>query len=172
MQEQYRPSVLFWVAALAAVAMVVGGLGPWATTLGFSANGTEGDGWIVIVAGGLVAVGMVSTHRRCFAGKGTVVSLLLVGGTVAAMSVYDINHIASGYGGTYSQGVLNPGWGIYLSLAAGFALLIVALAVLAGEVMLEPVAGYRFVAQPAAPAQPASQSPPQHGPKPEHPLGG
>ncbi len=164
--------MLFWVAALAAVAMVVGGLGPWATTLGFSANGTEGDGWVVIAAGGVVAVGMVSTHRRSFAGKGTVVSLLLVGGTVAAMSVYDINHIASGYDGAYSQGVLNPGWGLYMSLVAGVALSIVALAVLAGEVMLEPVAGYGFVPRPAGPAQPASQSPPRHGPGRQDPLGG
>jgi hypothetical protein len=138
MKQQYKPSVLFWVAASAAVAMVVGGLGPWATTLGFSANGTEGDGWIVIAAGGLVAVGMVSTYRRSFAAKRTVVSLLLAGTSVVATSVYDINHIASGYDGAYSQGVLNPGWGLYMSLAAGFAVVIVALAVLAGEVMLEP----------------------------------
>jgi hypothetical protein len=137
-QQQCKPSVLFWVAASAAIAMVVGGLGPWATTLGFSASGTEGDGWIVIVAGGLVAVGMVSARKRSFAGNGTMVSLLLAGTSVVVTSVYDINHIASGYDGAYSQGVLNPGWGIYMSLAAGFALVIVALAVLAGEVMLEP----------------------------------
>jgi hypothetical protein len=137
MQQQYKPSVLFWVAAVAAAAMVVGGLGTWATTLGFSASGTESDGWIVIVAGGLVAVGMVSTHRRSFAGRGTVVSLLLAGGAVAVTSVHDINHIANGYGGAFSQGVLNPGWGIYMSLAAGFALSILALAVLAGETLLD-----------------------------------
>jgi hypothetical protein len=145
-QQQCKPSVLFWVAASAAVAMVVGGLGPWATTLGFSASGTEGDGWIAIVAGGLVAVGMVSARKRSFAGNGTVVSLLLAGTSEPAARGHQRrchvrlrhHHIASGYDGAYSQGVLNPGWGIYMSLAAGFALVIVALAVLAGEVMLEP----------------------------------
>jgi hypothetical protein len=89
-QQQCKPSVLFWVAASAAVAMVVGGLGPWATTLGFSASGTEGDGWIAIVAGGLVAVGMVSARKRSFAGNGAVVSLLLAGTSVVVTSVYDI----------------------------------------------------------------------------------
>jgi hypothetical protein len=154
MQQQYKPCVLFWAAAAAAVAMVVGGFGPWATSLDYSANGTEGDGWIVIVVGGLVAASMVSIHMRSFIGKGTAASLLLAGGVVVVTTVYDINGIANLPGGGFLESVVNPGWGIYTSLAAGIALSVLALAVLAGEVMFEPVPGYAFGPQAAGPPQP------------------
>jgi hypothetical protein len=43
--------------------MVVGGFGPWVTVLGISVSGTEGDGWIVILAAA-AAAGLVFWHDR------------------------------------------------------------------------------------------------------------
>jgi hypothetical protein len=142
---QYKPSVLFWSAALAAAAMVVGGFGPWATALGFSATGTERDGWIVILVGLLVAALMVSVHRRSFVGKATAASLLFAGSVVAVITVYDINQTVNVADGGFLHDVVIPGWGLYMALAAGISLSVLALAVLAGEVMFEPVPGQAHV---------------------------
>src|SRR5215208_6190574 len=49
----------WWAAVVAAAAMIIGGFGPWATALGFvSVNGTHGDGWLVIAAGGAAHAGL------------------------------------------------------------------------------------------------------------------
>jgi hypothetical protein len=142
MHHPRKPSLLFWAAVAAAAAMVVGGLGPWTTTLHFSTNGTDSDGWVMIATGAFVGAHLAWTHTRSFSGKGTAAGLLLAGGIVAATAVYDITDIsaiANGSEPAFLQDVLNPGWGIYVSLAAGVALSILALAVLAGEVMFDPV---------------------------------
>ena len=142
MQHRHKPSVLFWAAVAAAVAMVIGGLGPWTTTLHFSTNGTEGDGWVMIAAGAFVAAHLAWIHMRSVSGKGSAAGLLLAGGIVAATAAYDIHDIsaiANDSDTAFLQDVLSPGWGLYMSLAAGVALSILALAVLAGEVMFDPV---------------------------------
>ena len=142
MHHRHKPSVLFWAAAAAAAAMVRGGLGPWTTTLHFSTNGTEYDGWVMIAAGVFVAAHLAWIRTRSLSGKGTAAGLLLAGGIVAATAVYDISDIsaiANRSEAAFLQDVLSPGWGIYVSLAAGVALSILALAVLAGEVMFDPV---------------------------------
>jgi hypothetical protein len=142
MHHRHKPSVLFWAAVAAAAAMVVGGFGPWTTTLHFSTNGTESDGWVMISTGAFVGAQLAWTHARSFSGKGTAAGLLLAGGIVAVTAVYDLSDIsavANGSEPAFLQDVLSPGWGIYLSLAAGVALSILALAILAGEVMFDPV---------------------------------
>jgi hypothetical protein len=142
MHHRHKPSVLFWVAVAAAAAMVVGGLGPWTTTLHFSTNGTESDGWVMIATGAFVGAQLAWARSRALSGKGTAVGLLLAGGIVAGTAVYDITDISAIANGTepaFLQDVLSPGWGIYVSLAAGVAVSILGLAVLAGEVMFDPV---------------------------------
>jgi hypothetical protein len=142
MHHRHKPSVLFWAAVVAAAAMVVGGLGPWTTTLHFSTYGTESGGWVMIATGSFVGAHLAWTHARSLSGKGTAAGLLLAGGLVAGTAVYDLNDIsaiANGSEPVFLQDVLNPGWGLYVSLAAGVALSILALAVLAGEVMFDPV---------------------------------
>ena len=152
MDAHRKPSVLFWAAVAAAVAMVIGGLGPWTTTLHFSTSGTESDGWVMIATGAFVGAHLAWAHARGFSGKGTAAGLLLGGGIVAATAVYDLSDISAAANGSHAgflQDVLSPGWGIYVSLAAGVALAILALAVLAGEVMFDPVPDEPVGAQPA-----------------------
>ena len=142
MHARRKPSVLFWAAVAAAAAMMVGGLGPWTTTLHFSTYGTEGDGWVMIATGAFVAAHLAWTHARSVSGKGTAAGLLLGGAVAAATAVYDltdISAIANGSEPAFLQDVLSPGWGLYVSLGAGVALTILALAILAGEVMFDPV---------------------------------
>ena len=142
MHHRHKPSVLFWAAVAAAAAMVVGGLGPWTTTLHFSANGTDSDGWVMIASGAFVGAHLAWTHARSVSGKGTAAGLLLAGGIVAVTAIYDlsdISAIANRSEPAFLQDVLSPGWGIYVSLAAGVALSILALAILAGEVMFDRV---------------------------------
>jgi hypothetical protein len=43
--------------------MAIGALGPWVTVIGISVSGTEGDGWIVLVAA-LLAAGLLIWHDR------------------------------------------------------------------------------------------------------------
>jgi len=58
-----QPST-FWFSILAAVLMVIGGFGTWATALGIvSIPGTRGeDGWFVI---GAAVVGLMAVWSRC-----------------------------------------------------------------------------------------------------------
>ena len=63
MQPHHNPSLLFWVAA-AAAAMVVGGLGPWATTLGSWANGIAGDGMSLTAGCALLIVALAVLVRE------------------------------------------------------------------------------------------------------------
>jgi hypothetical protein len=172
MQQQYKPGVLFWLALGGAVAMVIGGFGPWATVLGFSANGTEGDGWIVIVVGIVVAARLAAVNRRRFIGTGTAISLLLAGGLVAGIAVYDINNIERLAEGTFLEDAISPGWGLYMVLTAGVVVLGAAIAVLAGKAMFEPVLGYRFGPQAAGRPQPPPESGAPPSSSPEHPRGG
>jgi hypothetical protein len=53
----------FWWALISCALMAIGALGPWVTVLGFSASGTEGDGWIVLLAA-FLAAGLVLWHDR------------------------------------------------------------------------------------------------------------
>jgi hypothetical protein len=142
MHDHRKPSVLYWAAVAAAAAMMIGGLGPWTTTVLRSTNGTESDGWVMIATGAFVAAHLAWAHARSYSGKGTAAGLLLGGGVAAVTAVYDltdISAIANGSEPAFLQDVLSPGWGIYVSLAAGVALAILALAILAGEVMFDPV---------------------------------
>jgi hypothetical protein len=172
LQQQHKPGVLFWLALGAAAAMVVGGFGPWATVLGFSAAGTEGDGWIVIVIGVVVAAGLAALNRSRVIGSGAAISLLLAGGLVAGIAVYDITNIERVAEGTFLEDAISPGWGLYMVLAAGIVLLGTAVAVLAGKPMFESLPGRLFGPQAAGPPQPppAPGASPPSGP--EHPRAG
>jgi hypothetical protein len=100
-----------WWGIAAAALMVVGGLGPWAKALGVvDVSGREGDGWI-LVAGGVVA----GTLFAIYASRPSV-GLVIAAGTVgvlcAIVAVVDIGSIND------EKPLLEPAWGIYLSLVA------------------------------------------------------
>jgi hypothetical protein len=113
-------SPAYWVAYVAVVGMVVGGLGPWITLGSLSSSGTDGhDGGFVIfaavIAAVLLAVFAATGRRGWLIGAGVVGVLMLIT-TIADLS--DINDNAiSGAG---------PGWGIWLAVIASGILMIAA----------------------------------------------
>jgi len=121
---------LVWASASVA-AMVVGSLGTWARidALGVSAKGTDGDGWTLIVTGG-IALTLIVFHDRRRRGIGPLLVALL-GALIASASVIydwaDLHRVASHW-----HGLIQSGWGIYVaavgsvSLAAACLALIVA----------------------------------------------
>ena len=109
-----QPQV-WWVAVIAGVAMILGGFGPWATAFGLvSVNGTHGDGWFVIAAGG-VSVFLLRSEARTRRGGSRLVWAALAGAGGAAVAIADFAQLAS------TQAV-EPAWGIYAAMLGGIAL--------------------------------------------------
>ncbi len=127
-----RPTWLFWAGIGAAAALVIGGLGPWVTVLGDSANGTEvDDGWLTIGCGCLVAALLLVAHMRGKAGVAVRVALLLpalLATRVTIADIYDVNMTAAGVlsagGASVSQGLVMAAAGAVAALAIGVAALI------------------------------------------------
>ncbi len=117
-----KPLVI-WIAVSAA-AMVLGGLGPWADIADIATvNGTDADGWFIIV-GGLLAAALAlpvllkGTARRSLliaAGVGALATL------IAAIDLADVEGLADGavFGLT-----VETGWGLYLALAGSLSIAI------------------------------------------------
>jgi hypothetical protein len=109
-----------------AVLIAIGGFGPRVTVLGFSVAGTEGDGWIVIIAAA-TAAGLVLWHnadpalwRLAIAGLAAVVAF--------GVAVYDwsqIENIASEAEDELSEffaAAVSPGWGLIVCTLASASL--------------------------------------------------
>jgi hypothetical protein len=114
----------FWVASLASLAMVVGGLGPWATAFTFlSLSGTSMHGWRAVLVG-VVGLAMLGLHWL----RGARLPLILaaVAGALGAMqAVATLGKIESGGAVTVlgqQYRYLVPAWGLYLVLAGAIAL--------------------------------------------------
>jgi Protein of unknown function (DUF2510) len=125
-----QPST-FWFGALAAVLMVVGALGTWATALGVvSVAGTRGeDGWFVVGAGvvGLVALWSRMLHNSV---APAVIAVLcgVAGGLVSGIDLHKLASVGTtNFLGTQLR-LVHPEWGIYLALGASVALVGFALA--------------------------------------------
>lgn len=58
----YRPNIV--AGLVACLAIVVGSLGPWATSLSFGVAGTEGDGVITLVLAAGAAAALFAIHAR------------------------------------------------------------------------------------------------------------
>jgi hypothetical protein len=125
---QNRP-LIFWWTAVSAVLMVVGGFGPWATALGVATvSGTHGDGWFLII-GGVLAFALLFRQAAKPARWPMIVAALLgaLGALVALVDLSDINS----FGDTTIFGdVVDPAWGLYLSLIASASLIVAAIATL------------------------------------------
>jgi hypothetical protein len=114
----------FWWLLLSATAMVLGGLGPWATAFGaLSVSGTSGDGWLLI-AGGAVAVALTVVHvRRQGRARWPMIVVGLIGSGCAIAAIIDLGDIASATDGSDLLGdAVSPGWGIWLSVASSASL--------------------------------------------------
>jgi len=117
----------------AAVIAVVGGLGTWATAFGLiSVSGTRGDGWLVVAAGVLGGAAVLIYVARPRAWAAAVAGLAGAGGAV--VSGIDLHQLAAAEPtGFFGQrvGLVEPGWGIYLSVGASVALALLGVALLA-----------------------------------------
>lgn len=117
---------LFWLTGLAALFMIVGGFGPWATALNVvSISGTHGDGWFAI-GGGVFAFVMLWLYAKRGT-RGPLVWLMLAGIGCAIIAIIDRSNIADkGSGDFFGENVqfVKPAWGIYMVIIASIALAI------------------------------------------------
>lgn len=107
-------------------ALVLGSLGPWASVLGFSANGIDGDGWFTLIFGLVAAVATWETvkHAPTPRFKAPLVAVICAGLAVALM-VYEIINIYSSSSEFFDTTVrASPGWGAWLATIGAIALAI------------------------------------------------
>ena len=118
----------FWLASLASIGLIAGGLGPWATAFGFlSLSGTSMHGWRAVAAG-IVGLVMVGLHQRR-RGRLPLVVAGAAGAFGALQAMTTLGKISTGgavvvLGQQYRY--LDAAWGLYLVLAGGIALLLAA----------------------------------------------
>jgi hypothetical protein len=145
--------MLLWVLGSAGL-MVIGALGPWVKTLGFSSSGTDGsnDGWLVVgaavIGGGLFLL----TRSAKVAG----VWALLGGLAGTATTIHDrnkVSHAISTSGGL-ARAFVQIGWGLNLAMLASISF---AIAGLGWLLTFKPEAR---AAPAAVPVEPADETPP------------
>jgi hypothetical protein len=114
----------FWLASLASLGMIVGGVGPWATAWGFlSLSGTSMQGWREVMVG-LVGLAMLGLHQL----RGARLPLIVAAGAGALGAIQAIATLGKiNSGGAFTvlgqeYRYLEPAWGLYLVLAAAVTL--------------------------------------------------
>jgi hypothetical protein len=119
-----RQPASLWVASLASVGMIVGGVGPWATAFGFwSLSGTSMHGWRAVMVG-VVGLAMLGLHKL----RGARLPLIVAGvaGALGAMQAFaTLGDIDSGGAMTVlgqQYRYLDPAWGLYVVLLGAIAL--------------------------------------------------
>jgi hypothetical protein len=116
----------FWVASLASVGAIIGGLSPWATVWTFmSVSGTSMHGWREV---GVGAVGLVMLGLHQVRGGRLPLLTAGIGGALGAtLAIVTMSKIISG-GAVSVLGVqyryVDAAWGLYLVLACTIALLL------------------------------------------------
>src|SRR4051812_8621801 len=106
----------FWLASLASLAMIVGGVGPWATAFGvLSLSGTSMHGWRSVMVG-VVGLAMLGLYQL----RGARLPLIVAGvaGALRAIqAIATLGRINTG-GGVVGLGqgyrYVGPAWGLYL----------------------------------------------------------
>ncbi|HMJ36599.1 MAG TPA: hypothetical protein VK501_22030 [Baekduia sp.] len=115
----------FWLASLASLSMIIGGVGPWATAFGFaSLSGTSMHGWRSVMVG-VVGLAMLGLHQLRKARLPLIVAgIAAVLGAVQAVATLSKIHsggaVTTIFGQQYRY--LDPAWGLYLVLAGAIAL--------------------------------------------------
>jgi hypothetical protein len=97
------------LAGLAGV--VIGSIGPWATVLWVTLNGTAGDGKLTLAAAIVAIIVIVATRRRRIGMTAELVGVG-VGLFATALGVYDIVRFSG-------RPAISVGWGLYLLAIAG-----------------------------------------------------
>jgi Protein of unknown function (DUF2510) len=116
-----RNGPVFWWGISSCAAMAIGAIGPWATVLGMSVRGVDGnlDGWLIL---GLAAVGLLATVT----GPRLALLSLLTGIAGVGITLYDRHNIDSAisHAGALGAAVASVGWGLDLALIASASLAI------------------------------------------------
>jgi hypothetical protein len=116
----------FWVAALASLAIIIGGVGPWATAYALvSISGTSMHGWREVAVGalGLVMLGLHVVRP----GRLPLLVAAVAGALGAIQAIATLSKIESGGAVTvfgFHYRYLDPAWGLYLVLAGAIALVV------------------------------------------------
>jgi hypothetical protein len=131
-----QPSA-FWLSVLAALLMIVGGLGPWASALGIvSVSGTRAeDGWVVIAVAGLGLAAVWSRMlRESLSAAIAAVICGLIGAVVSGIDLHKLARAGASSSSFFGRQVqlVQVEWGIYLAVGAsvafvGFVLVMTAL---------------------------------------------
>jgi hypothetical protein len=114
----------FWVALLASLSAIIGGIGPWATVWNFmSISGTSMHGWREVGVGG---VGLVMLGLHQLRGARLPLIIAAVAGVLgAALAIATFSKIMSG-GAMTVLGVeyryMDAAWGLYLVLVGTITL--------------------------------------------------
>jgi uncharacterized membrane protein len=101
--------------------MFIGAIGPWATAFGvLSVAGTDGDGFIVLIAALIIGAMVFLRHVKRF-GMWTLAVAMLAAVVAVATSLYDlatIQHTISD-----SDGLVSIGWGLWLDCLASISVI-------------------------------------------------
>lgn len=109
----------FWVASLASLGVIVGGVGPWATYANyFSISGTSIHGWREVAVGAIALV-LLATYRsrgwRLSVLAAAILGVLGVIGAIEELSSIESGGAITVFGITYRY--LTASWGIYVVIA-------------------------------------------------------
>jgi hypothetical protein len=105
------------VGGIAVAGLVVGSMGPWAKVGALaSVSGLDGsnDGWIVIVAAVIAAVGLYAHYGG---GRGGATLAMIGGGLALAITVYDWNDIDG-------RPIVQVGWGLNVAVLSALTLVL------------------------------------------------
>jgi hypothetical protein len=118
----------FWLAGVVLVALIIGSLGTWARAVFASVSGMEGDGKYFALG---AVIGIASLWRYAKAGgRGVLLYLGLLGAFVAYDSIRIIGNINDASHTTLfgeDVTVASVGWGLYVTVVTGFALVVLSL---------------------------------------------
>ena len=115
-------STVWWAAVAACVVAAIGSFGPWVTAFGGAIEkaGTAGDGVITLVAA-LIALGCLIPARpglaRVAVGLGVIVVII---------AIVDLSDVKNKIDAANVGNFVSAGWGLYVTLIGGVALVIAA----------------------------------------------
>ena len=114
----------FWIAAVACLAMIIGGVAQWATAFSFiSVSGTSMHGWNEVAAGA-AALAMLAVYLLRGA-RLPLIAAAVAGVLGVIQAVATLAKIGSDGAMTvlgYQYRYLEPAWGLYLVLVAAVVL--------------------------------------------------
>jgi hypothetical protein len=118
-----RPATV-WVATLASLGIIIGGVGPWATAFTYlSVSGTRMHGWREVIVG-VVGLAMLVLHQ--LSGKRLPLIVASVAGALGALgALATVQKLHQGGAVTVlgqQYRYVDPAWGLYLVLAGTVAL--------------------------------------------------